>query len=535
VRNLGAQGGCERSAAKDLVIQPTAAPVLVNPGDQIDARELRSYSQTVLSDGAIGYWRLDEEDGVVVDWASTNAGSRIGGVTRIQPGALADVTAAAALDGTTGYVRIPNSPSLQVAGDLTIELWANLSLTSRQTLISKHYAREFELTLETSGSLNLYQGNGSAIGNVWSAPGVVTPNVWQHIVVTRSTSTKTVRFYVNGRPKGVAVYSVDPSAGTGPITIGRSASGSQYVNGRLDEIALFPLPLSDAQVLKHYAMRLVAGGVDSVDLPLVASDANGDTLTYAADGLPPGLAINAATGLISGSLLGTSPGVYPVLATVSDGLLSHSQSFVWTVTQPNRAPVLTSPDAQLHAEGASISMQVLASDPDNDSLTFSAIGLPPPLAIDPVTGIISGVLSFQSSGAYPVIVAVTDGVLSTSSTFAWIVTNINRAPVLVNPGAQTHYARGEYSLAVMRDRPAAYWRLGETNGLSAAENSGRYPGTLAGNVAPGRPGALADGDRAMLFDGASGYVQAAGVPGLAGDLTIELWVKISIGSRQTLI
>ena len=164
-------------------------------------------------------------------------------------------------------------------------------------------------------------------------------------------------------------------------------------------------------------MRLAAGGADSIDLPLLASDANGDALTYAADGLPPGLVINSEPGLISGSLSGTISGVYPVVATVSDGLLSHSQTFLWTVTHVNRAPALTRPDSPVNGEGASVSMQLLASDPDSDALTFSAIGLPPSVTIDPATGFISGTLSFESSGTYSVIVAVTDGTLSASATF----------------------------------------------------------------------------------------------------------------------
>jgi uncharacterized repeat protein (TIGR01451 family) len=45
------------------------------------------------------------------------------------------------------------------------------------------------------------------------------------------------------------------------------------------------------------------------------------------------LAVNAATGAISGTLSATA-GAYPVTVTVSDGSLSASQSFTWTVTAP---------------------------------------------------------------------------------------------------------------------------------------------------------------------------------------------------------
>ena len=91
--------------------------------------------------------------------------------------------------------------------------------------LSKDYLRELELTLETTGQLNLYHGNSVTYGNVLSATGAVRPNEWQRVVVTRSTATKTIRFYVNGQPKGSASYSVDPVVGTKALSIGRSESG----------------------------------------------------------------------------------------------------------------------------------------------------------------------------------------------------------------------------------------------------------------------------------------------------------------------
>ena len=77
--------------------------------------------------------------------------------------------------------------------------------------------------------------------------------------------------------------------------------------------------------------------------------------------------------------------------------------------------------AQRSVAGDSVGLPVAASDPTGDSLTFSAVGLPPGLSIHPVTGWISGQLSEASIGEHSGSIAVSDGFTSVSTSLVWVV------------------------------------------------------------------------------------------------------------------
>jgi YVTN family beta-propeller protein len=71
----------------------------------------------------------------------------------------------------------------------------------------------------------------------------------------------------------------------------------------------------------------------AVNLPISASDPNGDPLSFSAAGLPNGLSIDPNTGVISGNP--TVAGGYRATVTASDGINSASVSFGWSVFVPN--------------------------------------------------------------------------------------------------------------------------------------------------------------------------------------------------------
>jgi fibronectin type 3 domain-containing protein len=68
-------------------------------------------------------------------------------------------------------------------------------------------------------------------------------------------------------------------------------------------------------------------------------------------------------------------------------------------TSTNLPPQLTNPGDQHSAEGASIQLQLSASDPDGDLLIYSTTSLlPAGLTLNRVTGVISGTLSYAAAG-----------------------------------------------------------------------------------------------------------------------------------------
>src|SRR5262249_24908439 len=146
-----------------------------------------------------------------------------------------------------------------------------------------------------------------------------------------------------------------------------------------------------------------------------------------------------------------SAGVHPVTATVSDGSLTSTQSFTWTVTHVNHAPALVPPANQTSPENASVSLQLSGSDTDGDPLTYAVTGLPASLSGDAAGGLISGRLSFTSAGSYPVPASVSDGTAAASQTFTWTVANTNRPPTLANPGPQTNWDLSGYPQRVLSD------------------------------------------------------------------------------------
>ena len=89
-----------------------------------------------------------------------------------------------------------------------------------------------------------------------------------------------------------------------------------------------------------------------------------------------------------------------------------------TALQPSSLS-LTPVSSQTAAVGAAAQVQVAATDGQGASITFGADGLPPGLAIDSTTGLISGVPAL--SGRYSITAWASDPTTTVTTTFTWLV------------------------------------------------------------------------------------------------------------------
>ena len=95
----------------------------------------------------------------------------------------------------------------------------------------------------------------------------------------------------------------------------------------------------------------------------------------------------------------------------------------------------------------------------------------------------------------------------------------------------TRALKAGYREQVIADGAKHYWRLGATSGTVALDIVGGATGTIMGGVTLGAAGAIADGDPAMTFDGATGRISTTAPIAIAPPMTIEVWLK-AVGSAN---
>ena len=219
--------------------------------------------------GLVGWWRAESNawDQVGLNHGTLTNGTGFG---------AGEVGQAFNLNGTSKYVNVPNSASLNPTNSISVEAWIypRLPLNSTAAPIIKKAgegsATQDGYRLELNGTSGVRFGVYLNGGRAW----VLTPsaplylNQWSHFVgVFNGTN---LSLYLNGTLAGTPVAApgqIVPSGNN--LQIGHDPStASRYFNGLIDEASVYNTALSAAQIQAIYAcghVREVPGGRCALD------------------------------------------------------------------------------------------------------------------------------------------------------------------------------------------------------------------------------------------------------------------------------
>jgi hypothetical protein len=148
---------------------------------------------------------------------------------------------------------------------------------------------------------------------------------------------------------------------------------------------------------------------EQLEFTLMGTDPDRDVLTYSAEDIPQGAALNTQTGVFSWFTSYEDEGSYTLTVMVADPEgLTDAKQLIIHVAHVNRPPVFDPVVSQNIDEGNPLTITVSATDPDQDEIVYSADSLPDGANFNPDTQVFTWTPGCADEGETSVIFTVTD-------------------------------------------------------------------------------------------------------------------------------
>jgi hypothetical protein len=164
---------------------------------------------------------------------------------------------ALSFNGTNAQVVINDSASLHLTSAVTLEAWVNPSsaLTGWQDVIYKPLDNYF---LEASSSNGNKPGTGvlltSSAEPLAYGSAALTASTWTHLAMTYDGTT--LKIYVNGALVTSTTQAGTITTSTNALQIGGDSTYGQYFKGLIDEVRIYNIALTQAQIQTDMATAL---------------------------------------------------------------------------------------------------------------------------------------------------------------------------------------------------------------------------------------------------------------------------------------
>lgn len=239
---------------------PPRAPLFGLPGSLPTRQAGSAYAAKILgTPGLVSYWRLCEP-AVPADWKDSNPGTRVGGVTQF-PGLLTgDGNSSYDFDGSTGRVNVTDANNLDFTTAFTFECWVNLDALGNIRFVDKSI-----YWLRLIGGKPAVNRRSAGVDAELVGTDSLSTGTTYHLVGTYDNAN--LRLYVNGAevaPSPLAASGANET-NTDDFSIGASMFGFDWVDGRIDEVAVYNVALTPAQIADHFNVGIGGPGATPVD------------------------------------------------------------------------------------------------------------------------------------------------------------------------------------------------------------------------------------------------------------------------------
>ncbi len=232
-----------------------------------------------LSNGLVGFWKMDESSGNAVDSSGNGLTATAYNTPTFTSGKFGNSTSLVAASSQYFDVGDPASGILDFGtSSFSMAAWVKTTATGYQRIISKgnsSFTDGYLLQLYTgTGYISTGIGSGGTAANsiFFYSSNAVNDGNWHHVVAVFNQGTKKAQIFIDGQPSNLTKFTDVGTCGTvvnsnvfdfsactnitassaTSFNLGRFSGGNEYYNGQADEARIYNRALSPSEVSQLY-------------------------------------------------------------------------------------------------------------------------------------------------------------------------------------------------------------------------------------------------------------------------------------------